>query len=135
MASAARPPIVLIVIDDRDLLAMYAFGLLAMGFQPVTAETADQALTRARQCRLDAIVVDVTLGAMSGLDLARRLRADARSRDAAVIMLAGDSSAAVRQEARDAGSDRFLMKPCLPDKLAVEIREVLVAKHRGHRVA
>jgi CheY-like chemotaxis protein len=54
-------PVVLIVDDHQESLAMYAFGLAAMGFQPVTAENAEDAFARACQIHPDAIVADVSL--------------------------------------------------------------------------
>src|SRR5688500_2340649 len=69
-------PVVLIVDDHQDSVAMYAFGLLAMGFQPVTAGTAAEAFGRACTCYPDVVVADVTLSGGSGLDLTRQLRQD-----------------------------------------------------------
>ena len=40
------PPVVLIVDDYEDSLAMYAVGLLAMGFQPITAASGEEAFER-----------------------------------------------------------------------------------------
>ena len=118
-------PVVLLVDDHEDSAAMYAIGLLAMGFQPVTSETAEEAFARACQIRPDVVVADVTLTGASGVDLVGRLRGDGRTRNAGIIVLTGHAVGSVRQEATDAGCDRFLLKPCLPDVLALEIREVL----------
>ena len=41
------PPVVLIVDDHEDSLAMYAVGLLAMGFQPITAASGEEAFAPA----------------------------------------------------------------------------------------
>jgi two-component system, cell cycle response regulator DivK len=122
-------PVVLIVDDHEDSLAMYAFGLLALGFQPITADTGEEALARACEFRPDVVVADVALPGISGLDLTRRLRQDARTRDAGIIVLTGAACASVKQQADDAGCDRFLLKPCMPDALAGEIREVIHHRH------
>jgi CheY-like chemotaxis protein len=122
-------PVVLIVDDHQDSVAMYAFGLLAMGFQPVTAGTAAEAFGRACTCHPDVVVADVTVSGGSGLDLTRQLRQDARTKDTAIIVLTGQGGASVKREAADAGCDRVLLKPCMPDALAVEIRDVLVTRH------
>jgi two-component system, cell cycle response regulator DivK len=120
---ATNAPVVLIVDDHQDSLAMYSFMLLALGFQPVTAATAEDGFARACRVHPDVIVADVTLPGISGLELTRRLREDTRTKDAAIIVLTGHPAGA--QQASDAGCDRFLLKPCLPDELAMEIREVL----------
>jgi CheY-like chemotaxis protein len=104
---------------------MYAYGLLAMGFHPVPVENAEHAFARACEVHPDAIVADVTLPEGSGLDLTRRLRGDVRTKDAGIIGLTGYEFGSMTQQASDAGCDRFLVKPCLPDALALEIYEVL----------
>jgi CheY-like chemotaxis protein len=118
-------PIVLLVDDHEDSAAMYAIGLLAMGFQPITAATADDGFERACRLKPDVVVADVSLAGMCGHDLTRRLRGDARTRAARIIVLASHAFGGVKDEAAAAGCDRFLMKPCLPDVLALEIRSVL----------
>jgi two-component system cell cycle response regulator DivK len=112
---------------------MYALGLLAMGFDPLTAETAEDAFARACTYHPDAVVADVTLAGGSGLDLTRRLRQDVRTKDTAIVVLTGHTGASVRRQADEAGCDRFVLKPCLPDMLALLIREVLDSRQSGER--
>ena len=52
-------PVVLLVDDHEDSLEMYTLALLGMGFQPVTALTAEDGFARACATRPDAIVADV----------------------------------------------------------------------------
>jgi two-component system phosphate regulon response regulator PhoB len=75
----------------------------------------------------------VTLPGASGLDLTRRLRADIRTKEAGIIILSGHATAAAEQRAIEAGCDRYLVKPSLPDALALEIHHVLNSR-RGTRV-
>jgi two-component system cell cycle response regulator DivK len=114
---------------------MYALGLLAMGFQAITAENADDGFARACELHPDVVVADVTLPGVSGLDLTRRLRSDTRTKDAGIIVLTGHALGSAKQQATDAGCDRFLLKPCLPDALADEIRNVLVGRERAEPAA
>jgi two-component system, cell cycle response regulator DivK len=132
MLVSGEAPVVLLVDDHEDSAAMYAIGLLAMGFQPVTSRTAEDAFARACQIHPDVVVADVTLGGASGVELTRRLRGDGRTKNTGIIVLTGHSVGLVRQQATDAGCDRFLLKPCLPDALALEIRDVLnQRRHAG----
>jgi CheY-like chemotaxis protein len=125
----AAAPVVLIVDDDEDSLAMYAFGLLAMGFQPVMAASGEEAFARACEIQPAAIVVDVSLPGVSGLDLTRRLRNDARTKNTGIVVLTGHAPPSAEQQAGAAGCDRFIVKPCLPDALAYQLRDVLVHRH------
>ena len=122
-----RPPVVLIVADDAELMAMYVFGLLAIGFQPVTASTVDEALMRAQQVRPDAVVADIARSATSAVDLTRQLRAGAGTRDTAILILT-DRPGPAGPSAFGAGCDRIVLKPCYPDALALAIQEVLAAR-------
>ena len=125
-----RPPVVLIVADDAELMAMYVFGLLAIGFQPVTASTVDEALIRAKHVRPDVVVADMMRSVSSAVDLTRRLRANSSTMDPAILILT-DQPATTRQSAFGAGCDRIVLKPCYPDALALVIQETL-ADRRAH---
>jgi two-component system cell cycle response regulator DivK len=122
---ARQPPVVLLVNDHQDSADMYAIGLLAMGFQPVTSPTAEEGFERALRMQPDVVVADVGQEVMSGVDLTRRLRGDPRTRGAGIIVLTSHVLGGVKDRAEAAGCDRFLVKPCLPDVLALEIRDVL----------
>jgi len=110
---------------------MYSVALSVMGFQPNVVSNAEDAFARACDIHPDAIVADVSLAGASGLDLTRRLRADTRTKDVGIIVLSGHAFAAAEQQASDAGCDRYLVKPCLPDALALEIRDVLNSRRHA----
>jgi CheY-like chemotaxis protein len=122
---ALKPPVVLLIDDHPDSVEMYAMALVSEGFDPISAPNAENGFARACECHPDVIVADLRLPGDSGLELARRLREDRRTTDAGIIMLTGDVMGQVRDEAFAAGCDRFLLKPCMPDTLALEIRKVL----------
>ena len=124
-----RPPVVLIVADDAELMAMYVFGLLAIGFQPVTASTVEEALMRAKQVRPEVVVADIMRSVSSAVDLTRLLRANPSTMDAAILILTDQP--ATQQSAFVAGCDRIVLKPCYPDALALAIQEALAAR-RSH---
>ncbi len=121
-------PLVLIVDDHLDSCAMYAAALGFMGFRPVTEQTGEDGFARACAIHPDVIVADVMLPDISGLELTRRLRDDERTKDTAIIVLTGRTFGTDEQQANEVGCDRFLLKPCLPDDLAGEIRHVLGAR-------
>jgi CheY-like chemotaxis protein len=116
---------VLIVDDDRDTREMYGESLRAMGFDVITAASAEEALRLAAQAPPAVLVTDLRLGGkMDGFELARRLRDDDRTARARIIMLTGAAFGSERELAEASGCDRFLLKPCLPDALAAEIRKL-----------
>ena len=96
-----------------------------MGFRMAMAGNSTDAFGLASDQHPNAIVMDITLPGESGLDLTRRLRDDPRTTDTKIIVLTGYCCDSTQQTARDAGCDRFLVKPCLPEALAAEIWDVL----------
>jgi CheY-like chemotaxis protein len=116
---------VLIVDDDRDTREMYSESLSADGFDIMSASSGEEALRLSCKTQPTVVVTDLRLkGKMDGLELARRLRADRRTSGARIILLTGASWGGERQHAEAAGCDRFLLKPCLPNTLASEIRNL-----------
>jgi CheY-like chemotaxis protein len=119
------PPRVLIVDDIEDNRRIYAMFLEFSGFVVTSAANGHEALARARALRPDVIVMDLALPGLDGWETTRRLRRDRRTRDIPVIALTGHVLPGAEEEARAAGCDHFLTKPCLPEVLAAEIRRAL----------
>jgi len=104
---------------------MYSESLRADGFELRTASNAADALQAARTFQPSVIVTDLRLkGGVDGVELTRQLRADRRTEEIRVIMLTGAALGDERKRAQASGVDAFVVKPCLPDALATEIRRV-----------
>jgi len=129
---------VLIVDDDRDTREMYSESLRSMGFHPTMASSGEEALRIASHTPPAVLVTDLRFkGTMDGVELARRLREDDRTKHVRIIMLTGATFGDERERAEACGCDRLLLKPCLPDQLASEIRRLAVSsfspgKHGGN---
>ncbi len=129
--SAEASPFVLVVDDFPDNREMYAEYLSFAGFRVEVATNGQEALERAFSECPDLIVMDLSLPVLDGWEATRRLKADPRTKSVPVIALTGHALAGHSQGARDAGCDGFLAKPCLPQVLAVKVRELLDSKRRG----
>jgi hypothetical protein len=75
------------------------------------------------------VITETRLPGMSGLDLCRLLRQDESTRDIPIVVVTGDAFEHEVKRARNAGADTVLVKPCLPEQLASEIRRVLAQSH------
>ena len=107
---------------------MYSESLRSMGFDAATASSGEEALHIAAKMPPGVLVTDLRFsGSMDGVELARRLRKDDRTKNIRIIMLTGAAIGNERDRAEACGCDRFLLKPCLPDALASEIRCLSVA--------
>jgi len=130
-AAMADPsdPLVLLVEDDQSGREMYATALEMGHFRVAQAHNGLQALDKARELRPDVIVTDLALPGIDGLELARRLRQDERTRAIPIIGVTGYTGFVKEPDrATRAGCDRILIKPCPPDDLQAEIIRLLAAK-------
>jgi two-component system cell cycle response regulator DivK len=118
-------PLVLIVDDDDDTRELYVESLTVLGFAAIAAPDSTQACCRARESRPDIVVTDLTLAGDDGWRLVQQLKGDDRTRDIPVVLLTGHAAPSLRERAEGEGCAAFIVKPCLPDELATELRHVL----------
>ena len=131
-------PQVLIVEDEPAIAELIAVNLRHNGFAPVWAEDGMSA-----QRELDAAVPDVILldwmlpGGSSGLNLARKWRADARTKHVPILMLTARGDEPDKIAGLDAGADDYITKPFSTQELLARIRAVLrrrTPEQAGERV-
>ncbi len=117
--------LVLVVDDFEDNRSMYALYLTYSGYDVVEAADGQQAVELATLRMPDVIVMDLTLPVMDGWEATRRIKADERTRHIPIIALTGHAMAGQSRDARKAGCDAFLAKPCLPEMLVEKVEELL----------
>ena len=127
--SAGRKPgktyKVLVVDDFEDNRAMYAEFLRYSGFDVTEASDGAEAIEKATALRPDVVIMDLSLPIVDGWEATRRLKAEPRTRDIPIVALTGHALEGHSQGAREAGCNRFLAKPCLPETLLETLRELL----------
>jgi two-component system cell cycle response regulator DivK len=123
--SSDSPPLVLVVDDFQDNREMFAEFLSLSGFRVAEASTGREAIDRSFELLPDVILMDLSLPELDGWEATRQLKNDARTRHIPIVALTGHALADHSREAREAGCDAFLTKPCLPEVLVVEIRKML----------
>jgi CheY-like chemotaxis protein len=129
MTARARP-LVLVVDDFEDNRAMYAEFLRYSGLDVIEAADGAEAIDKATLQLPDAIVMDLSLPIMDGWEATRRLRGDPRTRPIPILALTGHALEGHSDDARDAGCDAFLAKPCLPEVLLERIHAMLARPAR-----
>jgi CheY-like chemotaxis protein len=129
-STVARPR-VLLVDDYPDAREMYSEYLKFSGFDVVEAANGAEALQRAIDTAPDIILMDLSLPLMDGWEATRRLKKDERTADIPVIALTGHALVGMFEGAKLAGCDGFVTKPCLPEDLVKEIRQVLGGHGNG----
>jgi CheY-like chemotaxis protein len=112
-----EPRKVLIIEDNRDAAESLRLLLGARGHEVSAAATGPQGVERARQFRPELVLCDLGLPGMSGLEVARALRADPGTAGALLVCVSGYGQEEDRQKAREAGFDEVLVKPVDPEEL------------------
>jgi len=110
---------VLVVEDERPLLRALAMNLTARGYAVTEAETGTRALTALADKPHDAVVLDLGLPDMSGLDVIRAVRAYTAT---PIIVLSARSGSSDKVEALDLGADDYVSKPFSMDELLARLR-------------
>ena len=118
-------PRILIVEDEAPIAELISVNLRHNGFQPVWAMDAESAQRELDEILPDVILLDWMLPGESGLTLARRWRASARTKAVPILMLTARGDEADRVAGLDAGADDYIVKPFSPRELLARIRAVL----------
>jgi CheY-like chemotaxis protein len=122
--SPRRRPLILIADDTTDTRELYADYFSRRRFTVVTAHDGAAAINVALDHVPDVIVMDLAMPQFDGLTAIRRIKSDARMRRTRIILLTGYPQKAIERGALEAGADRFLTKPCLPEDLERHVNEV-----------
>lgn len=123
---------ILLVEDNRDILANLADYLSLKGYSVDCAQDGLSGLNLALKERYDLLVLDVMLPGLDGYSLCRRLREEARS-SVPVIMLTARDQLDDRLEGFQSGADDYLIKPFALSELAARIEAVLRRSLGGGR--
>ena len=119
MASKQPVPHILIVEDDAELLEVMRYVLEDEDYRVSGAASGEAALDIARDGKVDLVLLDIALGEMTGIDVARSLRADPATADVRIALHSGLEEAAVRKQFT--GYDLFVEKSEDPERLLGEI--------------
>ncbi|HZS59386.1 MAG TPA: response regulator [Gemmatimonadaceae bacterium] len=102
----------ILIVDDNPLnVKLVRVVLLTSGYEVRTCADAESALEALQSYRPDAILMDIQLPGMDGLELTRRLKADPETRDITIIALTAYAMKGDEEKARAAGCDGYLTKP------------------------
>jgi two-component system phosphate regulon response regulator PhoB len=116
---------ILIVDDEPAIREMVAFALRKADYEPAHAGDAREAQASIADRVPDLILLDWMLPATSGLELARRWRRDALTRDIPIIMLTARGEENDRVGGLEAGVDDYVVKPFSARELLARIRAVM----------
>lgn len=116
---------ILVVEDEPAIQELIAYNLKQAGHQALRADNAEQALNLVSNALPDLVLLDWMLPGLSGIEFARRLRADKRTRTVPIIMLTARSDEQDKLVGLDTGADDYITKPFSPRELMARIKAVL----------
>ena len=116
---------ILVVEDEPAIQELIAYNLKQAGHLPLRADNAEQALNLISNALPDLVLLDWMLPGLSGIELARRLRADKRTRSIPIIMLTARSDEQDKLQGLETGADDYITKPFSPRELNARIKAVL----------
>jgi two-component system phosphate regulon response regulator PhoB len=116
---------ILVVEDEPAIQELVAFNLQQAGHHAVAAHSAEQALAVLREALPDLILLDWMLPGMSGVEFARRLKADTYTRAVPIIMLTAKGEEQDKITGLETGADDYITKPFSPRELMARIKAVL----------
>ena len=115
-------PRVLVVEDDEEIAGALRRSLRLEGYEVRLAGDGEAALEESAVFEPDAVVLDLGLPLMDGLDVCKRLRADG---DVPILMLTARDAVETRVEGLDSGADDYLVKPFERSELLARVRALL----------
>ena len=117
--------VVLVADDDADIRDLVAFKLEQAGLEVVAVEDGQAALEQARARQPTLAVLDVSMPALSGIDVCRMLRADPATAGMSIIMLTARVQEQDVKGGFSAGADDYVTKPFSPRELVSRIQALL----------
>jgi two-component system, OmpR family, response regulator MprA len=113
---------VLVVEDDADIAGVLRRSLDKDGYDVRVAGDGESALDQAGDFEPDAVVLDLGLPRIDGIEVCRRLREDG---DVPILILTARDALDARVEGLDSGADDYLVKPFERDELLARMRALL----------
>jgi two-component system phosphate regulon response regulator PhoB len=116
---------ILIVEDEPAIQELLAFNVSQCGFRAIQALDVASAMSQINRALPDLVLLDWMLPDTTGVEFARRLRADQRTRNIPIIMLTARTEERDKVIGLESGADDYITKPFSPRELMARIRAVL----------
>ena len=116
---------ILLIEDEEDIRDVLEYDLRKEGYDVGCAATGEQGLDAARTDGADLILLDLMLPGIDGLEVCRRLRSDAATKDVPIIMVTARGFAADVLRGREVGAAGYITKPITAEEVIRKVRAFL----------
>lgn len=116
---------ILVVDDEQDIRDLLTYNLKKDGFKTISAKNGKEALVLLESEPIDAVVLDLMMPVMDGLETCRIIRNSSKFSDVPILFLTAKDSEFDEVLALELGSDTYLKKPISPRVLISHIKALL----------
>ncbi len=123
---------VLLVDDQPTNLQILVQALEAQGYELLVAQSGEEAIATAKEARPQLILLDINMPGIDGYETCRRLKADRKTRDIAIIFLSARGDVSDKVQGLEVGAVDYIEKPFQFEEVIARVRKHLDT-HRRHR--
>lgn len=127
-----KPYKILIVDDDKFLLNMYSIKFQKEKFEVTTASDGADAIKKLQEGLVpDAIVLDIVMPVMDGLEFLEKMRGEDLSKNSAILVLSNQGQSSDIEKAKKFGIDGYIVKATtIPAEVVAEVLRMLQARKK-----
>lgn len=115
---------ILTIDDSSSVRQMVSLTLAAAGYAVIEAVDGSDGYDKATSAPIDAILTDLNMPVMNGLDFVRKYRTHPSSRGIPIVFLTTESDESFKQQAKAAGATGWIVKPFRQDQLLAVVKKV-----------
>ncbi|HZO19083.1 MAG TPA: response regulator [Gemmatimonadaceae bacterium] len=120
-----RKQTILVADDHEDTRVILRHYFEAMGYNVLEAHDGEQTLESMKGCHPDAVVLDIQMPRMDGIQVLRAVRSNGALRDIRVLALSAHALSDEVRQIREAGADAYLAKPADPKAVLDAVRSLM----------
>ncbi len=115
----------MLIEDEKEIRDLVRYNLEKAGYRVATAADGEEGLKQLFASRPDALVLDLMLPGMNGLEIVRELRAEPLTHDLPILVLTARSAEMDKLLGFEQGADDYLTKPFSPRELVARVKSLL----------
>ena len=116
---------ILVVEDEKSISTLIQYNLEKEGFKVHTSETGEEGFDQIKKSLPDLVLLDWMLPDLSGIDICKQIKKDAKLKSIPVIMLTAKSEEADKIRGFETGADDYVTKPFSTKELILRIQALL----------
>lgn len=128
---------ILVADDEKDILEIISYNLVAEGYEVITAKDGNEALDLARKIHPDLIILDIMMPYKTGIEVCQIIRSNEEYNDILIIILTALSDETSHIKGLESGADDYVTKPISPKVLISRVNALFrrIVKEEGKSIS